>query len=273
MSKITQHGNGSFGKFRVLQLSTDLVPHAHPEAQLVFSLDQPTDDLMLVAGMQLKLNYRHAVFANPMEKHSHRLQSTSCQVLVFYFENAWLIDFFGLPNDDNRFLMNQIHVSESLRRTVDCFVSLSGSLKSCDETDFWVEKIANQLQDFSVTSKNKIEDSSVDFDKENIQKALEYMQKNLLGHRDIDLMAKAIGVSRSQLFKLFRFRMKTTPNVCWNAMRMEYAKIQLSSLDRSINEVASELGFSESANFSRFFKDHAGFNPSHYQLASNPKLV
>lgn len=99
------------------------------------------------------------------------------------------------------------------------------------------------------------------------------MTRNLLVHRDLNLIAREIGVSRAQLFKLFRTHLKTTPNVSWNALRMEYAKDRLRDSDISVEALADEIGFSEAANFSRFFKHHAGFNPSQFRLAKNTDLV
>ena len=45
MAEIIHRGDGSFGSFSILRLNTDLVPHAHPEGQIVFALDSHIDDI------------------------------------------------------------------------------------------------------------------------------------------------------------------------------------------------------------------------------------
>ncbi|MEO9470530.1 AraC family transcriptional regulator [Parasphingorhabdus sp.] len=251
-----------------MRLNSDLVPHAHPEAQIVFALDQGIEDVIFVNNEPINLTYRTAVFANPMEKHAHRVCSQNCEYLALYFQKSWLIDMFGNPEHGRSFLKNSISVSDTIAELIDCLVSSAKGNASEDEISLWVEKIANQLQDHVVIAEAPDTERDVNHAVRKVEDAVSYMADSLLVHRDINLVAREIGVSRPQMFKLFRYHMKTTPNISWNALRMDYAKQQLEEVDISIEELSAELGFSEAANFSRFFKDHSGFNPSQFRLVA-----
>ncbi|MEO0440836.1 MAG: hypothetical protein AAF067_08170, partial [Pseudomonadota bacterium] len=92
MAEIIHRGDGNFGSFSILRLNTDLVPHAHPEAQIVFALEDQIDDVIFVNDEPVNLDIHTSVFANPMEKHSHKLRSGEGEDMVLYFERRWLTD-------------------------------------------------------------------------------------------------------------------------------------------------------------------------------------
>lgn len=273
MSQLVHMGKGRFGNYRILRLDSDLVPHAHPEAQIVFALDRGTEDIIFVNNQPINLTYRAAVFANPMEKHSHRLCSKSGEYLALYFQKSWLIDMFGNPEHGSSFLKNSITISDATAELIDCLVNSARENASEDEISLWVEKIALQLQDHVVIAKPPDTEKNVSHAIQKVEDAISYMADSLLIHRDINLVAREIGVSRPQMFKLFRLHMKSTPNISWNALRMDYAKQRLKEVDISIEELSAVLGFSEAANFSRFFKDHSGFNPSQFRLVAKSESL
>lgn len=273
MSQLVRMGDGRFGNYRILRLDSDLVSHAHPEAQIVFALDQDIQDVIFVNNTPINLTYHTAVFANPMEKHSHKLFSDNGEYLALYFEKSWLIEMFGNPERGSSFLDNSITISDTTAELIDCLVKSARDNASEDEISLWVEKIADQLQDHVVTSKTLDTEQDTDRAMQKVEDAISYMGDNLLIHRDINLVARETGVSRPQMFKLFRYHMKTTPNISWNALRMDYAKQQLKEVDISIEQLSAVLGFSEAANFSRFFKDHSGLNPSQFRLVAKAEPV
>jgi AraC-like DNA-binding protein len=56
-----------------------------------------------------------------------------------------------------------------------------------------------------------------------------------------------------------------TPHVYLNLLRMELAVKSVVHTDDSLAAVSDNLGFSAPAHFSRFFRDHAGVNPSEFR--------
>lgn len=89
-----------------------------------------------------------------------------------------------------------------------------------------------------------------------------------LSNCDFDL-SQAIadtGYSPSYFRKLFKSSTGLAPIVCFNRMRVEYAKTLLrqSGDQQPIRDIAEAAGFSDPYYFSRVFKEHTGMSPSAY---------
>ena len=59
-----------------------------------------------------------------------------------------------------------------------------------------------------------------------------------------------------------------TPHVYVNLLRMELAVNSVVHTDDSLATVGDTLGFSAQGHFTRFFRDHAGVNPSEFRQVS-----
>jgi AraC-like DNA-binding protein len=56
-----------------------------------------------------------------------------------------------------------------------------------------------------------------------------------------------------------------TPHVYLNLLRMELAVKSVMHGEDSLSAVSNNLGFSVPGHFTRFFRDHAGVNPSEFR--------
>ena len=107
-----------------------------------------------------------------------------------------------------------------------------------------------------------------------LSRAKNYVAQHL---QDFDLnvsrIATSIGVSPSQLNRLFKTRSKTVMRYVWSC-RLDRAADLLRRRGRSnvpIGEIAYSCGFTNQAHFSRVFKERFGISPSRY--VSNVKAV
>jgi signal transduction histidine kinase/DNA-binding response OmpR family regulator/ABC-type sugar transport system substrate-binding protein len=78
-------------------------------------------------------------------------------------------------------------------------------------------------------------------------------------------IAFKVGVSERHLARCFRKEMDMTANTYLNRYRVRQAKLLLKAGNRSITEIALEVGFSNSGYFSRVFRQETGVTPSAYQ--------
>jgi AraC-like DNA-binding protein len=78
----------------------------------------------------------------------------------------------------------------------------------------------------------------------------------------LDELAALSGVSIPHLIELFRRDFGRTPRQFLLAYRIEKANELLQSTDRSVTEIAMELGFASSQHFANCFRRHAGRTPS-----------
>jgi len=98
-----------------------------------------------------------------------------------------------------------------------------------------------------------------------LRNALAYMRNNLCNPCISEDVAKKVGLSRSRFFELFQSQLGVSPLAHWNAIRLEEAIKRLNSGEENITYIALDLGFSNSGNFSRFFRVHTGVTPSSYR--------
>lgn len=82
--------------------------------------------------------------------------------------------------------------------------------------------------------------------------------------REEDL-ARMAGLSVSRFAHLFRKEMNMPPLRFLERVRMERAKIMLSSTDMRINEVARACGYEDALYFSARFRHVEGYAPSHFK--------
>lgn len=84
-------------------------------------------------------------------------------------------------------------------------------------------------------------------------------------HLSISEIARSLNTSKSYLHEVVKENFNTTPLKLLHQQKVEYAKRSLYDESRPIAEIASELGFTDSNNFSTFFKNQTGKSPSSYR--------
>src|SRR5690606_36464433 len=78
-------------------------------------------------------------------------------------------------------------------------------------------------------------------------------------------LAAAAGVSTRHFARVFAERMGTTPHAYINARRLAVASDLLLARQLKVRQIATAVGFSSVATFSRWFTAAAGINPRRYR--------
>lgn len=104
-----------------------------------------------------------------------------------------------------------------------------------------------------------IENSTAD---ERVGRALLLMEQNMADPLPIAMIATRLHLSVRQLERLFHAALADRPGIIYRRLRLRYARWLLENTERSITDIAFETGFSDSAHFSRQFKDFFGATPS-----------
>ena len=94
---------------------------------------------------------------------------------------------------------------------------------------------------------------------------LEYLQTHLKTPLSVMEMAQLAGMGKELFVKKFRLDTGCSPKRFFHWLRIRVAEQQLLRSERSVKEVAEELGFCNEFYFSRFFKKYTGVSPTQFR--------
>ena len=98
-----------------------------------------------------------------------------------------------------------------------------------------------------------------------VLKAMAYIHAHYAEPILLSDLAAYVGLGERHLGRCFRRETGVTPITYLNRYRVQQAKALLELEDRSITEVAREVGFSDSSYFARVFRREVGVSPSAYR--------
>jgi len=102
--------------------------------------------------------------------------------------------------------------------------------------------------------------------------AREYIEKNHTRELSVAEIADKAAMSTSQLIRLFRRQLGTTPHNYLLRYRITHAKELLAETSLPVEVISREVGFASASNFSYRFSEMVGQSPSAYRAAT-PRLV
>jgi signal transduction histidine kinase/AraC-like DNA-binding protein len=100
-----------------------------------------------------------------------------------------------------------------------------------------------------------------------VRQAMAYIYENYPSSISRTDLARHVSLSEDYLTACFRMELGVTPIAYLNRYRVHQAKRLLSDTDKTITEVAIEVGFSDSGYFSRVFRREVGVSPEAYRRA------
>ncbi|MGE0500674.1 MAG: helix-turn-helix domain-containing protein [Rhizobiaceae bacterium] len=269
MASIKLH-RGAFGHVSVLNAASDLVTHAHPEAHVIIWLEGDPGR-MIVGATEVRLGPGEAVCVNSLQPHSHHFsEGKPGSFLAFYLEPKWAASRMRRRSGEALFRNPVVRLDRRLRANASALlVHLLAGYDLGDFASYEIGRMIDQLVEGigRVQSAVPADTRATHLD-HRIRKALALMQANVSGRLGLDEVARRVGLSRPHFFSLFKGQMDLTPNVYWNTLRMEEALRQIEGSEEPLTSVACNLGFTTQANFTRFFRDHAGVPPTLYREAA-----
>jgi AraC family transcriptional regulator, arabinose operon regulatory protein len=124
----------------------------------------------------------------------------------------------------------------------------------------------NKLEELLIRAKGQSAAPEDAIDKR-IQKACDYMRRNIESGFRLDEVAVACNLSTSRFAHLFREQMGISPK-CWsNNVRVQQARKLLLTDNDDINCIARKVGYEDPAQFSRYFKKSIGCSPREFRKA------
>ena len=94
---------------------------------------------------------------------------------------------------------------------------------------------------------------------------IDYMRENYHEKFTLDGLASKANLSPNYFAKKFKERLGQPPLKYVNNLKIERAKFLLEHTDNSIGEIMDEVGFLDSAHFSKIFKLTTGYSPTKFR--------
>jgi transcriptional regulator GlxA family with amidase domain len=105
---------------------------------------------------------------------------------------------------------------------------------------------------------------------EAVKRAILLMEERRDRLLPMPILARAVGLSRRQLERLFLQETGLSPAAFAAKMRVQYAEWLMLSTDRSLTDIGLACGYADIAHFSRSYKAAFGMSPSAWRTAFKP---
>ncbi len=260
---------GDFGRATVNVTDRALVEHAHQQFNMLFMLGG-ADTVFQSGSCDLILDASSVILFNPWVPHLKLANDGEpTMILSLVIEPEWIDRVLegqgfrsGLlfPNIAERMTASVERAAQRLAGAISRGVLDQGE----DPERALIELIDAVVGAYIAPEAETVTAGGrpIDF---RIRKALAYMHDHALENPRIDEIARMAGLSRSHFFEQFRRCVGASPRHYIDHIRMRAAMHWLSTSERSLVEVADELGFGAHSNFARFFAQHMAVSPSEYR--------
>lgn len=271
MSHAVAVAHGSFGRAAYYRLDKPIIPHAHREGHLVFGL---TDAIagVCVGGTDVTVDLGTAAAVSPWEAHSFDPGASAAPFpcLVLYIKPLWFLENERLAEFILSFGSPKVRVGAELGRLVARMAAqMTDGAEECDIDPLLFD--ITRLSYLESWADGHRPDGSRRgaFNDYRVRKSLKILRESVGEEVDMESVARAVGLSRPHFFKLFKQQMGITPNLFLNTLRSERAIETLIGSDRTVADIAEDLGFASQASFSRFFTSNVGIPPSEYRRVAH----
>lgn len=110
------------------------------------------------------------------------------------------------------------------------------------------------------------------YEKNLIEKLNQLIEVKYIGSESItDSLCHDLGISRSNLYRILKEHFNTSPSLYIRKIKIEKAKELLKSTDMKIGEVAYHIGLDGPQNFTKYFTQQHGINPTDYRKSLSLK--
>jgi AraC family transcriptional regulator len=275
MSTALRIAHGEFGRVALLDMDRSLVRHAHPHCHVLIKASG-ADTHFAVGDDLVPLTDTQAVLVNTWQPHAyvHDVRRPRTIILALYIEPTWLKNFrpnWAASGIHGFFERPAGELSPRIRKlSMDlAAVMLDDPAANSTQEQLLSDMMISIIERFtpwrSLTRSLARLDTTQNQSDWRIRRAISLVQSDPGAARDVDALAKEVGLSRAHFYRLFERSTQMSPHLYVNLLRMELAVRTVVHGEDSLSAVSDRLGFTAQSHFTRFFRDHAGVNPSEFR--------
>jgi AraC-like DNA-binding protein len=102
-----------------------------------------------------------------------------------------------------------------------------------------------------------------------VEKSIYYLKHHMDESINIQELAQSQHLTPEHLSRLFKKEMGMTPHQYMTRIKMEEAMHLLTTSDRTLEDIAESLGYSDAFHFSHVFSKFTGLSPAKYRQANS----
>jgi len=233
-------------------------PHMHDNLEFYIHIEG--DASFIVEKSLYKLSPGDVIISKPNEIHNCIINSCSAHKhMCFWFDTS--CEFLFKSFLDKDFGTNN-HISLSDDEKKELFSICKKIEQSTLNSDKQGEFIHGAELVHYLSS--KVSNSNFKKIPANLQKILNYVNKNFASINSIDELAELFFISRSTLCRLFATHLHTTPKSYLESKRLANSRILLKR-GSSVFDACVSSGFPDYSNYIRLFKKTFGITPKQYK--------
>ncbi|MGB0087645.1 MAG: AraC family transcriptional regulator [Rhodomicrobiaceae bacterium] len=263
---------GRFGRVALLDMDRSLVTHAHRACHVLLKFGG-ADTAFQVRNEICPLMDDTAVLVNAWEPHAytHAPNAPQTIILALYIDPLWLanIDRQLICSGHSQFFprqcvgLNPLVLERALDLGGQMLLGEPLSTREAEEIVF--DLMISIIDSFSNRIVLRGDRDRMGIADHRIRRAIDIMRRELGEPLDIAKLSRVACLSRPHFFHQFKQVTGLTPNLLLNTLRMEHAATMLVSPEKTLIDVAQDVGFEAHPNFTRFFRQHQGVAPSEYR--------
>ena len=194
-------------------------------------------------------------------KHTYHLgEAESAEKYWFHFDMRYAqTNYFDLVDFG---YIRHIGTDEETRRLFSTVVNTSGNTPT--EKLLLLSAISSIVSIFLEGCEFARKESEKE---DETDKVITHIKKNYFDKFTLEDLADMAKLSPNHFAKKFKEKVGSPPLKYINTLRIERAKFLLEHTEKPINQVMEEIGFWDSAHFSKLFKSETGYSPSKFRRA------
>ncbi|ODA39483.1 Transcriptional regulator, AraC family [Desulfosporosinus sp. BG] len=232
--------------------------HAHEE--LSIGLVEKGTSVYEYEGRMFEVGPSHLVVIPPEIIHQCSPQSYDhWQFKMLYIRPSWLKIAFGIQTL-NYIPTSKMLDAKSIKQTKNLFRILLSNLPLIQKESCLIRDLPGLVNFGHLRDQECFNHYNI----EAFRLSQEYLHENFLERITLDNLATITGLSKYYLIRLFNKLCGVSPHGYLTMLRVNYAKRVLLK-NKSITDVAAELGFYDQSHFSNTFKQYVGITPDYYR--------
>ncbi|VAW13385.1 hypothetical protein MNBD_BACTEROID03-316 [hydrothermal vent metagenome] len=229
----------------------------------------PGESLIIPAERKLKIDFPSASIENPTQCLAFIPDASLVEEAVYdYYKKT---DTWDTKSDDGKidFSADLLLRDEAILQTVNYLLYLFQEKN--EHRDFFINMTTKELIIRILQSKaRKAFLNNFQKNENRMTHIANYIKRNIGNPISVQDLSKEANMSKSNFFTLFKNSFGISPNEYIINEKMQKAKIIIqASSDRSIGQIARDLGYSDSSYFCKQFKNHTGYTPRQYERKHN----